>query len=128
MATYQIGVFAITNKAKRKIALVTSKTGQRWVFPKGRAEKGRLDQKIALEEAFEEAGLKGTLSDPPKDFKVSHGETKNLKLYCMKVEKELKDWPEKQYRKRAIVTVEEAEKLLEKDLRACLRVMAKKYL
>ncbi|MBK1877337.1 NUDIX hydrolase [Pelagicoccus mobilis] len=128
MPDYQIGVFAITNKAKRKIALVTSKTGQRWIFPKGHPEKGRSDEKIALEEAYEEAGLEGILKSNPKDFEVSHGETKSLKLFCMKVEKELKNWPEKEDRKRAIVTIEEAEQLLDKDLRACLKSMARKYL
>jgi len=128
MPDYQIGVFAITNKSKRKIALVTSKTGQRWIFPKGQPEKGRSDQKIALDEAFEEAGLLGQLKSKAKAFKVSYGETKNLHLYCMKVEEELEDWPEKNERKRAIITVEEAEQLLEKDLRACLKSMASKYL
>jgi len=128
MPNYQVGVFAITNKAQRKIALVTARTGARWIFPKGRSEKGRLDEETALAEAYEEAGLRGTLKSKPKSFKVSHGETKTLKLYCMKVDEELKDWPEKDNRKRVFVTFEEAEQLLEKDLRTCLKSMAKQYL
>lgn len=128
MSDYQIGVFAITSKPKRKIALVTSRTGKRWVFPKGQPEKNRTDKTIALEEAYEEAGLQGTLKSKPQTFDVSHGETKKLKLYCMKVDKELKDWPEKSDRKRSFVTVEEAEKLLGEDLQACLKTMVRNHL
>lgn len=128
MSAYQIGVFAITKNPKPKIALVTSKTGKRWIFPKGHPEKGRKDETIALEEAYEEAGIKGSLKPTPKEFKVSYGQTKNLKLYCMQIEKKLESWPEKGGRKRAFVTVDEAERLLEKDLRACLKYMASKYL
>ncbi len=128
MPDYQIGVFAITNKSKRKISLVTSRTGARWIFPKGQPEKGRSDEKIALEEAFEEAGLKGTLKSKAQEFSVSHGSTKRLRLYCMDVEKQLKEWPEQDIRKRKSVTIEEAGKLLDKDLKACLNAMAKLHL
>lgn len=128
MSNYQIGVFAITNKSKRKISLVTSRTGDRWIFPKGKPEKGRTDEKIALEEAFEEAGLKGTLKAKAQEFTVSHGTTKRLRLYYMDVEKQLKEWPEQDIRKRKFVTIEEAGKLLDKDLRACLNAMAKIHL
>lgn len=128
MPDYQIGVFAITNRTKRKIALVTSKTGTRWIFPKGQREKGRSDKQVALEEALEEAGLEGSLKPNPQEFEISHGETKRLKLYCMTVEKELKQWREKDSRKRKSVTIDEAEKLLGDDLRKCLRKMAKLHL
>lgn len=128
MFDYQIGVFAITDKTKGKIALVTSRTGERWIFPKGHPEKGRSDKKIALEEAYEEAGLQGSLKSKPHEFDVYYGRTKKLRLYCMKVEKQLKDWPERKERKLKFVTIDEAEKMLSKDLVPVLRTMAKQHL
>ncbi|MBC2604558.1 NUDIX hydrolase [Pelagicoccus albus] len=128
MADYQIGVFAVTSKDKPKIVLVTSRTGDRWIFPKGQPEKDRSKQKVAKDEAWEEAGLSGTIKSSPNEFKVSYGTTKNLIIYYMKVDKIHDSYPESKERKRTIVSIEEAEELLEKDLRKVLKAMAKKYL
>ncbi|EDY82088.1 hydrolase, NUDIX family, putative [Verrucomicrobiia bacterium DG1235] len=126
MSHYQIGVFAITKK--QKVVLITSRTGARWIFPKGQPEKGRRMEKIAAEEAFEEAGIRGTIKSRPHSFKVTYGRTQKLFLYYMRVEDALDIWPESKERKRVIVSIDEAEKLLGKDLRSALRSMRKSYL
>lgn len=128
MSDYQIGVFAVTKKEKTKIVLVTSRTGGRWIFPKGQPEKGRSRQKVAKDEAWEEAGLEGKIKTPPHEFRVSYGETKRLHLFYMRVDKISEKYPEAKERKRIFVTLAEAEKLLDKDLRRVLKAMAKRYM
>lgn len=128
MAKYQIGIFALTKGEKPKIVLVESRTGARWIFPKGQPEKDSTRKKVALDEAWEEAGLKGSIKSRPHEFKVTYGETEKLFLYHMQVEKIHNSYPESKERKRKFVTFQEAEKLLQKDLRRALRSMAKRYM
>ena len=129
MPDYQIGVFPIakdTNPAK--IVLVTSRNGKRWIFPKGNPEKGRSDKEVALEEGYEEAGILGSITSPYTEFEVRYGDTKRLRLYRMDIDGFLADWPERGQRRRLVVTVEEAAKLLERDLRSCLKKLAALHL
>ena len=48
-----------------KVCLVTSSSGRRWVVPKGMMEPGKTASEIALQEAWEEAGLVGVLQPEP---------------------------------------------------------------
>jgi 8-oxo-dGTP pyrophosphatase MutT (NUDIX family) len=46
------------------VCLVTSRSGKRWVVPKGCLETGKTAGEVALQEAWEEAGLLGMLQSP----------------------------------------------------------------
>src|SRR5437868_6414543 len=48
-----------------QVCLVTTRTGKRWVVPKGCIELGKTASEIALQEAWEEAGLVGLLQPEP---------------------------------------------------------------
>ena len=48
-----------------EILLVTSRTTQRWIVPKGWPIKGLKDHDAAAREAFEEAGVVGRISEKP---------------------------------------------------------------
>src|SRR5262249_19062195 len=48
-----------------QICLVTSSSGKRWVIPKGIIDPGKTAGEIALQEAWEEAGLVGVLQPQP---------------------------------------------------------------
>lgn len=48
-----------------KICLISSRNGRRWIIPKGCMEGGCTSGEIALQEAWEEAGLAGILGDEP---------------------------------------------------------------
>jgi 8-oxo-dGTP pyrophosphatase MutT (NUDIX family) len=48
-----------------QVCLVSSRSGKRWVVPKGCLEPGKTAAEIALEEAWEEAGLLGLLAHDP---------------------------------------------------------------
>src|SRR5215831_21055085 len=48
-----------------QVVLVTSSSGNRWVVPKGHIEPDKTAGQIALQEAWEEAGLVGVLRPEP---------------------------------------------------------------
>src|SRR5271163_738098 len=48
-----------------QVCLVASRSGKRWVVPKGCMEPGKTTGEIALQEAWEEAGLVGLLEHEP---------------------------------------------------------------
>ena len=118
---YQVGVVATLSDFPDKVVLVTNRDGNRWIFPKGRIEKGRTDRAIAIEEAYEEAGVIGELLQKYKDIKTPGGKAGSLRLYRMQITSVLKNWPEMSLRKRVIVSFEKAERLLESKLSECLR-------
>jgi 8-oxo-dGTP pyrophosphatase MutT (NUDIX family) len=48
-----------------QVCLVSSRNGKRWVVPKGCMEPGKTAGEVALQEAWEEAGLVGLLGAEP---------------------------------------------------------------
>ncbi len=123
MENYQVGVFALTNTNETKVALVTTRSGSRWTFPKGCVEAGRCDRQVAEEEAYEEAGLIGEVQSTYQEFGINFGSSDKLRLYRMCIREILDQWPERDERERVLVPIKRAEELLEADLRACLRQM-----
>ncbi|MFT6058642.1 MAG: 8-oxo-dGTP pyrophosphatase MutT (NUDIX family) [Lentimonas sp.] len=121
--SYQVGAFPVTEDGK--VVLVTTRSGEYWIFPKGCTEKGRSDHAVAGDEAYEEAGLTGVIKRDYYEFKVNSRGTQRLRLFPMKVKKMSKHFPECDERKRIVVSFHKAEKLLQKDLRAALRKMIK---
>jgi len=75
---YQVGVFAYTGSGE--VVLVTNRKGHSWILPKGNREKKRSDRLQAKREAFEEAGLEGSLHYKHYDFQFydKSKKTKNL--------------------------------------------------
>ena len=118
---YQVGVIATLSDFPDKVVLVTNRDGGKWIFPKGRIEKGRTDRAIAIEEAYEEAGVIGELLQKYKEIPTRSNKAKSLRLYRMQVTSVLKDWPEMNMRKRVIVSFRRAERLLGEELAESLR-------
>ena len=100
---------AIPIKAS-KICLVTSSNGKRWVVPKGIIDPGQTAGETALNEAWEEAGLVGTLvREPVGTYLYSKlGRTYHVVVFLMKVTEAAEDWPEKSLRRRIWVEPERA--------------------
>ena len=121
---HQVGVFAVTKDDK--IVLVSTRSGEYWIFPKGNTCEFHSDRVMAREEAWEEAGILGSLKQGYESFKTPLSKAKRLHLYPMKVERMYKRFPESDERERILVTYEEAEELLEKDLLSILRKMRKR--
>jgi 8-oxo-dGTP pyrophosphatase MutT (NUDIX family) len=84
------------------ICLITSRSGKRWVIPKGHLEPGKAPGEIALQEAWEEAGLVGILHPHPVGTYLYEklGNTYHVTVFVMDVTTVAEDWPERALRQR----------------------------
>jgi 8-oxo-dGTP pyrophosphatase MutT (NUDIX family) len=114
---------------KPKILLVTSRESRRWVIPKGWPMKGRKPFEAAAREAYEEAGLRGAVGKRPLGHYLYQKRLKNLdavlcqvKVFPLKVRKQLKHFPEEHQRElRWFTPAEAAEAVSEPGLAALIR-------
>ena len=120
---YQVGVFAYTGSGK--VVLVTSRKGESWILPKGNRAKKRSDRLQAKREAFEEAGLQGSLNCKHYDFN-SFEKSKNLRIYTMRVKTILNDFPEKSERSRIVTTFDRAEKMVKQEYLEIIQELRKR--
>ena len=79
-----------------RVCLVTSRRGKRWVIPKGCLESGKTAGQIALQEAWEEAGLLGVLQRQPIGSYMYEklGNTYHVTVFLMDVTESKPEWPE----------------------------------
>jgi 8-oxo-dGTP pyrophosphatase MutT (NUDIX family) len=100
---------------KPHVLLVTSRTTQRWIIPKGHPEKGMKPHTVAKLEALEEAGVIGTIGEVPLGFYQS---TKclgsgvmvpcDVTVFQLDVSSHLSAWKEDCQRKRMWVPLSQA--------------------
>jgi 8-oxo-dGTP pyrophosphatase MutT (NUDIX family) len=107
-----------------RVCLVTSSSGKRWVIPKGLIDSGKTAAEMALQEAWEEAGVVGALRPEPVGTYLypKYGGTCHVTVYLMDVTEVADDWPERALRQRRWVKASEAAQLVEDEgLRLILR-------
>jgi 8-oxo-dGTP pyrophosphatase MutT (NUDIX family) len=92
------------------VCLITSSGGGRWVVPKGIIDPGMSAPETALQEAWEEAGLRGTLdAEPVGTFLYDKwGGTCHVTVFLMRVTEVYDDWPERAVRRRCWVSFRQA--------------------
>src|SRR5687768_16587623 len=85
-----------------KVCLVTSRNGKRWVIPKGCLETGKTASEIALQEAWEEAGLVGVLQPDPVGSYLydKNGVTCHVLVFLLHVTEFRDEYPEQSFRER----------------------------
>jgi 8-oxo-dGTP pyrophosphatase MutT (NUDIX family) len=119
----QSGVIPYTlDEGGIKLLLITSRNGRRWIFPKGIIEDNLTPQRSAEKEAFEEAGVIGSVSDAAiGEYQVAKwGGICQIKLFALKVENVLESWPE-DFRERRWVSMIESHELVEqKELKTII--------
>jgi 8-oxo-dGTP pyrophosphatase MutT (NUDIX family) len=88
-----------------RVLLITSRDTGRWVIPKGGVDHGHTPAQAAVIEAFEEAGIKGSLHPSPlglytygKRLKSGITRPTSVEVYALEFEKQLKKWPERSER------------------------------
>jgi 8-oxo-dGTP pyrophosphatase MutT (NUDIX family) len=93
-----------------RICLVTSSSGKRWVIPKGNFEPGKSACEIALQEAWEEAGLTGVLQREPVGSYLyeKYGSSHHVLVFVLHVAELADKWPEDQVRRRVWLRPSEA--------------------
>jgi 8-oxo-dGTP pyrophosphatase MutT (NUDIX family) len=107
-----------------KVCLVTSSSGRRWVIPKGMIEPGKTAGEIAVQEAWEEAGLVGVLRPEPVGSYLyeKYGRTHHVTVFRMAVTEVADDWPERGLRERCWLGPAEAlDRIEEPGLRELIR-------
>jgi 8-oxo-dGTP pyrophosphatase MutT (NUDIX family) len=107
-----------------RVCLVTSRRGKGLVFPKGRLESGRTIRQIALQEAWEEAGVIGVLREKRLGFYryQKSGKRFEVAMFLMDVTNVRTDWPESYKRTRYWLALAEAASCVrERGLRKLLR-------
>jgi len=103
----QAGTIAVRDG---RICVVSSRSGKRWVVPKGCLEPGKTAGEIALQEAWEEAGLVGVLDTEPVGsyLYAKTGFTYYVTVFLMQVTEVLEEWPERDLRQRMWFTHRQA--------------------
>jgi 8-oxo-dGTP pyrophosphatase MutT (NUDIX family) len=93
-----------------RVCLVSSRGGKRWVVPKGCIEPLKTPAQIALQEAWEEAGLVGVL-EPTSVGSYLYEKSSNLyevTVFLMHVTEMAAHWPEVFLRRRLWVPEDKA--------------------
>jgi 8-oxo-dGTP pyrophosphatase MutT (NUDIX family) len=107
-----------------RVCLITSRSGKRWIIPKGILDAGKTATEIALLESWEEAGLTGALRPAPVGTYLyeKYGGTCHVTVFVMDVSAVADDWPERSQRRRAWLPPAEAvERLDDPGLRDLVR-------
>ncbi|HMF12966.1 MAG TPA: NUDIX hydrolase [Gemmataceae bacterium] len=107
-----------------RVCLVTSRSGKRWVIPKGIIDPGKTAAEIALQEAWEEAGLVGVLRPDPVGSYLyeKYGGTCHVAVFLMDVTDAAEQWPEQSFRQRVWLDVRQAlQRIDEEGLRNIVR-------
>lgn len=121
-AAHQAGVIAYRVEDGRcEVLLITSRDTRRWIIPKGNIGRGKTAVEAAEQEAFEEAGVTGTVNGTtPLGFYMyfkrrDDGTTTpvSVEVYLLNVDRQHKKWPEKGTRKLRWLPVNEAIKKIE---------------
>lgn len=118
---------------KLEVLLITSRDTGRWILPKGWQMPALSGAETALTEAWEEAGVLGTLAGPPlgsylygKVLVPGRAHSCRVEVHPVKVERLSPDYPEREQRRRKWMSAKKAAKAVdEPELAALLRHLQK---
>lgn len=135
----QYGALCYRVKKKRpavEVLLITSRDTGRWIIPKGWPMDGKTAAAAAAREAWEEAGVKGVISDEPVgSYHYLKGLAGGMKVECrvrvfpLVVDDVCKNFPEKGERRAEWVDcAEAANRVQEPGLKTLLLAFERKIL
>lgn len=117
-------------KGQVELLLITSRGTGRWIIPKGWPIDGRDGPGTALQEAWEEAGIKVGRVSSAAIGQFAYGKRLEnnavvpclAEVYALRVDKMSNDFPERKQRRRKWVTPKRAAKMVdEPELKELLR-------
>ena len=119
-----------------EVLLVTGRRSGRWTIPKGWPMPGKSLAEAAAQEAFEEAGVRGTIDPKPigsflhvKQQLVADDLEVNIFVHPLWVDRELAKWPELGQRKRKWFSAKDAAKRVDSaELSELIRQSVKRSL
>jgi 8-oxo-dGTP pyrophosphatase MutT (NUDIX family) len=127
--------YRVSSGSSAEIMLVTSRETRRWIIPKGWPKKGKSPHRSAAREAFEEAGVIGSVGRRSVGSFSYEKRLKNggmveceVRVFPLQVKRQSKEWPEKEERKvQWLPAAEAAEKVKEPMLGEIIRRLARRY-
>ena len=132
---------ALCYRVKKKtgdleVLLLTSRDTGRWVIPKGWPMPGKLSHEVAAREAYEEAGVRGTVETAPlgsfsydKVLKDGIQVPCRVQVYALEVSELVKNFKEKGERSVEWVSTDEAVKRVrEPELRNLILAFAERMI
>ncbi|MCH2174583.1 MAG: NUDIX hydrolase [Lentisphaeria bacterium] len=104
------------------VVLVSTNSGNGWVFPKGLLEEGMTPWDSAAKEALEEAGITGVVGEVLFDYYEYEkwGGICEVNVFLLAVRELAENWDESFFRKRIILKKEEALKKVKKSQKETL--------
>jgi CYTH domain-containing protein/8-oxo-dGTP pyrophosphatase MutT (NUDIX family) len=109
---YQIAALPyLIRNGRLYLVIVMNSAQSRWIIPKGRPEPDMPRHDVAVMEAMEEAGVIGSCV-PGLHVTCHRKGEKPLHIYPLKVTTVLKKWPEMEWRKREVLPVQKALKMI----------------
>jgi 8-oxo-dGTP pyrophosphatase MutT (NUDIX family) len=127
--------YRLTKAGSLEILLITSRNTRRWIIPKGWPIKGMKPAKSAAREAYEEAGVRGTVGgkaigtfryEKRRDDENSAVPCEVL-VFPLLVKRQLKAWPEANERElRWLDPVDAASRVEEDGLRKLINLFTAK--
>ena len=117
------------SKKGLRLLLITSRDSGRWVIPKGWPMRNRTDAEAAAREAYEEAGLRGVISERSvglytylKVLRPGRSILCAVRVFPLEVREMLTKYPETgQRRARWFSPEKAAERIAEPELKAIIR-------
>jgi 8-oxo-dGTP pyrophosphatase MutT (NUDIX family) len=89
-------------RARPEVMLVTSRERRRWIIPKGWPKKGKSARRSAAREAFEEAGVIGSVArrsvgsfSYKKELRNGRVVLCKVRVFPLRVKRQTQEWPEK---------------------------------
>jgi 8-oxo-dGTP pyrophosphatase MutT (NUDIX family) len=93
------------DRARPEVMLVTSRERRRWIIPKGWPKKGKSARRSAAREAFEEAGVIGSVArrsvgsfSYKKELRNGRVVLCKVRVFPLRVKRQTQEWPEKSER------------------------------
>jgi 8-oxo-dGTP pyrophosphatase MutT (NUDIX family) len=113
----------IERRGRLHVVLVTGRRHGAWLLPKGRLEADLSHREVAELEAWEEAGVVGSASGRPSQFRVPGpaGGRRRMLAYVVHVRRLARLWPERGQRIRRLVPIDAIHRLdLDPAWRRCI--------
>ena len=112
--------YRVSDSGTLEFLLITSRTTRRWIIPKGWPAKDLSAATAAQREAYEEAGVRGTITGKALGSymyekyldKQGIAVLCKVKVFPMLVKRQFKTWPEQAEREVRWAGAEEAQSLL----------------
>ncbi len=114
----QVGVLPFRIKDNKiEVLLITSRNKKKWIIPKGLCDQINNPILSASQEAMEEAGVKGVIyENPTSQYSNDKWDgTATVTVFLMKVNSELKNYKEKDERKKKWFSIKKAYEVIENE-------------